>query len=88
MLPRPSISKAEFREGHAGAATVLTIGDDDNHDMYTKYWSMPSPGWARFWNQAHWRLNRFRSSADGAHWTASGGVYVVNDFGDLVEVRS
>ena len=84
LPPLPKTRKVNFGTGYSGSI-ILTIGDGDNSDTFTKYWTMP-PGWDRFWDPAHWRLNMSRSGPDGRHWSAAGGAYVMDDFGDLVEV--
>lgn len=40
-----------------------------------------SPAVARLW-----RHNLEREDAQGRSWSCSGGIYVTNDFGDLVQV--
>lgn len=86
LPPLPQDRRVSFESGYSDS-TILTIGDGDNSDTFTKYWTMP-PSWDRFWNQAHWRSNFHRTGPDGLSWSASGGAYVVDDFGDLVEVAA
>lgn len=88
VLPAlPQDRTANFKPGYVGDRIILQLGCDDNEDTYTQYWSCPT-GWERFWNQSHWHLNRVRRGPDGDLWSASGGRYVVDNFGDLVEVAA
>ncbi|MDP3228490.1 MAG: hypothetical protein Q8N13_11015 [Acidovorax sp.] len=84
LQPLPQDRRVTFESG-CYDSTILSIGDGDNSDTFTKYWTMP-PRWDRFWDQAHWRLNVSRTGPDGPVFSASGGAYVIDDFGDLVKV--
>ena len=44
-------------------------------------------GWTTaIWNPAHWRLHETRVDNLGRDWSRIGGHYVIDNFGDLVEV--
>lgn len=88
VLPAlPTDCPAYFRD--SDNTTVLTIGDDvANHDSYTMRHRCPESWKREWWNPAHWDQHLTRRDAQGRRWNCSGGTYVMNDFGDLVEVAA
>ncbi|HYW57704.1 MAG TPA: hypothetical protein VE934_12130 [Polaromonas sp.] len=86
LPPLPEDRPLCFRHDSSGDTVVLYMGVTGHNDAFTKYWTMPE-GWEGFWNQARWRLNRYRPGPDGNSWSTAGGAYVMDDFGDLVQVQ-
>ena len=68
---------------------ILSIGQDHhNSNRYTKRYSKPD-GWKDgWWRPEYWSLTMNRVDSDGRRWSHTGGDYVMDDFGDLVEVKS
>ena len=85
VLPAlPADQPAYFRPGVD--CTVLVIGGAGNEDTYYKRHACPD-GWeTSWWNPAYWSLSQSRRDAQGRSWNCSGGDYVMDDFGDLVQV--
>ena len=69
-------------------SVILTIGEaHKNRNRYTKRYSKPANWQDSWWRPEYWSLSMNRVDSDGRSWAHSGGNYVMDDFGDLVEVR-
>lgn len=74
--------------GVRDTTVVLEIADDlGNEDAFYQRLSCPE-GWsASDWNPAHWSLSQTRIDNNGRLWSNySAKDFVVDNFGDLVEV--
>ena len=87
VLPAlPTDHPARFRDEYS--QTTMTLGNRDNTDRYIKRHSCPKSWSADMWHPAHWRHSLEREDAQGRSWSCAGGIYVTNDFGDLVQVAA
>lgn len=71
-----------------GTTVLMEISDQiGNSDNMSQRLSCPE-GWsAKYWNPAHWSLSQTRIDNNGQTWTRyAAGDFVVDNFGDLVEV--
>lgn len=71
-----------------GTTVCLKIGQGPfNYNSFTKRYFKPE-GWSDdWWKPQCWTFSMSRADSDGRQWLHSGGDYVMDDFGDLVEVR-
>ena len=86
----PGVDGAKWQFSGDDTHEVLTIGGDGNSDRFTKRWLCPD-SWKNScvpWHQSHRRLNMDRTDAAGREFSHSGEVYVMDDFGSLVEVAA
>ena len=85
VLPALTTGFAHFE--NEGNTTSLAIGRHPNHtDMYTVRHSRPKDWLPEWWHPARWSLHSTRTDTSGRRWASFCGTYVMNDFGDLVEV--
>jgi len=88
VLPAlPALASDDYYFSHHGNTHMLAIGSSDNSDTYSKRHRCPD-SWVGLvkWNPAHWTQSLCRTDAQGRAWTCSGGDYVIDDFGSLVQV--
>ncbi len=67
---------------------IMKVSDQiGNEDTFSQRLRCPESWSAKYWNPAHWSLSQTRIDNNGQTWTRySAGDFVVDNFGDLVEV--
>lgn len=80
-------TRAHFRHSHLATTLELTsIANNEAEDSYSRYVQIPEGWHTKHWHPSHWYKYFLRTDDKGRSWSACGGVFVMDDFGFLVEV--
>lgn len=87
LLPRLGNDRAiSCRAGH-GQLTIELSDSRGNDFAFIKRYECPASWSPTWWHPAHWTVHLTRICSQGLRWTSHmPGHFVVDDFGNLVEV--
>lgn len=87
LLPMGRARRFRERATYRGAWKMEVTDDVGNETSMVKEFERPTDSdAARFWHPAHWAVHRTLRDERGNIWRAYLGEFIVDDFGDLVEV--